>query len=141
MTHNSQLFGIDLSSDSFLVSRVRYCRVKANKLLVGIGIGGGTLMMVEEEEDYGALIYRESQLRKAEAAAAAAAARVAKKKKDSSAAASSTTLSRAISTAVRGKAAVNITLRTETSRRKRESSTEDDEVARKRTKWREDSQK
>ena len=104
----------------------------------------------EEEEDYGALIYRESQLRKAEAAAAAAAAaKDAKKKKKKKAAAGFSTRrrvasTRAVSAAIRHKSSVNIVQRKNASKRKRDRSKlsanvskEDDEVARKRARWRE----
>jgi hypothetical protein len=94
--------------------------------------------MEEDEEDYGALIYRESQLRKAEAAAAAAAetAKDAKStKKDSTAASSSTASTRATSAVVRGKPVVKVAQRTGRSKRKRESSTDEDKMARKRAQW------
>ena len=105
----------------------------------------------EEDEDYGALIYRESQLRKAEAAAAAvavAAAKDAKKKKKNSSAdvrtstrrCATTTSTQATSTA-HSKSPMNISLRKKASKKKRELSTKDEELAQKRARWREANQK
>ena len=91
-------------------------------------------MSEEIEEDYGALIYRESQLRKAEAAAAAAAEKDAKKKKTTRRRA--TTSTRATSAAVRRKDVVNVAKGKSRSKEKRALATEDEELARKRARWR-----
>ncbi len=94
-------------------------------------------MSEEVEEDYGALIYRESQLRKAEAAA-----KDAKKKKKTSTTStastrrSATTSARAASTAVTSKDVVNAAKGKCRSKKKRAFATEDEEVARKRARWR-----
>ena len=101
--------------------------------------------MEEDEEDYGALIYRESQLRKAEAAAMAAetAKKGAKKKKESADASSTrrrATSTRAVSAAVRSKSSMHSLQSKNASKRKRKSM-EDDELARKRAKWRKAKQK
>ena len=97
-------------------------------------------MSEEDEEDYGALIYKESQLRKAEAAAAAAAKDATKKKSStttSNRGRRATTSSRKKSAAVTSRDVVDI----RKGKPKRALATEDEKLARKRARWRENNRK